>query len=302
MGGSIFTEGLTALVSGSGQSRFVGSQYSGLRANSLMLDVYLSPASGESWDMGVLKEIYLNCNFRRKDADALQLVDNCRLWDLFCFSDFTAGVSVAMADVLKPKTVPVEISAMVNFGFFGLGVDESVELLLTGKPASIEDYDGIQVSAKWVYVFDESQKIYGYKSFSSVGGEQSYRDVLGIYYLGPAQEKNATLRDYTGSQTVNLRDAVAFANAAGRFEYFTDFGQLYVDPTGLTQDVTVSIEGSEQLLLQQEFFSLKKLVEVDSRTMRDQALVLQAIYSGRPEKFDVLKEKGLVPSSFVPAR
>jgi hypothetical protein len=302
MGGSIFTEGLTGLINSGSQSRFIGSQYSGLRANSLLLDVYIDPASSKSWDMAVLKEIFLNCNFRRRDADALQLVDNCRLWDLFCLSDFNAGVSVAMADALKPKTSPVEISAVVNFGFFGVGVDESVELLLTGKPVSIGDYDGIQIAAKWVYIYDESQKIYGYKSFSSVGGEQSYRDVQGIYYLGAPQEKNATVRDYTGSQTVNLRDAVAFANASGRFEFFTDFGCLYIDPTGLSQDVTVSIEGTEQLLLHQEFFSLKKLVEVDSRTMRDQELVLQAIYTGRPEKFDVLKQKGLVPSSFVPAR
>jgi hypothetical protein len=300
MSGSIFTEGLTALLNSGSQSRFVGSQYSGLRVNALLLDVIMTPASSKSWDVDDLKEIYLNANFRRRDADALQLVDNCSLDHLYKFSDYTAGVSVTLMDQLKPKTAPVEVSALVPFGFFGLGADESVELLLTGKPGGIANYVSIQVNVKWVYTFDLSQKIYGYKSFVSSGGEQTYRDVVALYYVGPSAETNATLRDFTGSQTVNLRDAVSFSNAAGRFEYFTDFGQLYIDPTGLTQDVTVSVDGDREIFLQQEFFSLRKLVEVDSRTQRDRDLVLQAIYSDRPDKFEVLKSKGLVPSSFVP--
>jgi hypothetical protein len=136
-------------------------------------------------------------------------------------------------------------------------------------------------------------------SARSVGGEQAYRDVLSLYYLGAAKERNATVRDYTGSQTVNLRDAVALANAIGRYEYFTDFGIVYNDPTGLSQDITVSLE-DEQLLAQQEFFQPAKMGEQDLRTLRVQESVLQAIYSSRPDKFDVLMARGNVPQGFSP--
>jgi hypothetical protein len=194
----------------------------------------------------------------------------------------------------------VEVSASVSFGYFSLGVDESVEVLVTGKPSSVGNYAGIQVNGKWIYLADQSQRIFGYKSFASVGGEQAYRDVQAVYYLGDPKEKNATIRDYTGSQTVNLRDCVALANAIGRYEYFTAFGILYSDPTGLSQDITVSLEGSEHLFVQQEFFQPAKMSEQDLRTLRIQESVLQAVYSSRPDKFDVLMARGNVPAGFSP--
>jgi hypothetical protein len=179
-------------------------------------------------------------------------------------------------------------------------MDESIEFLLTGKPAAA-DFKELQLAARWVYLSDQSQRVFGYKSFKSVGGEQAYRDVQGLFYIGEAKEKNATIRDYTGSQTVNLRDSVAFANATGQVENFTNFGVLYTDPTGLSQDVAISLESGEDVLMFQEFFSFKKLVEGDSKIVREQEAVLQMIYASRPEKFEVLRQKGLVPEGFTPS-
>jgi hypothetical protein len=302
MGKQQYTNAIHAVITSSSGDRVVESQYSGLKVNSLLLDVVLTPASSKSWNLDVLKEMYLNVNFRRKDADALQLVDNCRLWDLFVFSDYNAGVSVDLVDEVKPKTAPVEVSAVVPFGSFAVGIDESLEVMLTGKPASVADYSSILLDGRWAYFADVTARTFGYKSFASVGGEQSYRDALNLFYIGPSLETNATVRDYTGSQTVNLKDAVAFANASGRFEYFSDFGIVYMDPTGYSQDLTISLEGAKRLLLQQEYFSLSKLLEQDGQMLRDKEAVLQAIYAVRPEKYEVLRERGVVPSSFVPAR
>jgi len=305
MGGQTFTEAITAVIQKTGgPSRFVGSQFSGLRANGIMFDVILTPDTGKEWDFDDFKEIYVNCNLRRRDADALQLLDNVRLYDILSYSDFVAGVSMALVGKVKEgtneKEQPVEISGYLGLGFFSLGLDESVELLVTGKPAGAH-FKEVQIAARWVYIADQSQRIFGYKSLKSVGGEQAYRDVQGIFYLGPAQEKNATIRDYTGSQSVNLRDSVAFANATGRYEFFTEFGVLYSDPTGVSQDVAISLDGAEDLLIYQEFFSMNKLIEGDSKVIREQEAVLQNIYASRKEKFDVLRQRGNVPAGFTPA-
>jgi hypothetical protein len=300
MGKAQFTEAISAMITPSSESRFVSSQYAGVKVNSLMFDVVMTPASSKSWDLSDLAGIYCNINFRRKNSDTVQLADNVSLYDFFAYSDYNAGVSISLVNVVAPKTSPVEVSAVIPFGLFDVGIDESLEFLLTGKPAGIANYDSIRIGAKWVYVADTGARTYGYKSFKSSGGEQGYRDVLNVFYIGAAEETNATIRDYTGSQSINLRDAVAFANAAGRFEYFSDFGHLYSDPTQLSQDITISLPQEKKLLLQQEFFSLLKSSESDQQTLMDTQAVLNNIYAARPEKFQVLRARGLVPSGFSP--
>jgi hypothetical protein len=296
----VFTEALSGVMSSSSPARFIGSQYAGLQVNQLMFTVKLSPASGKSWDVDCLKQILVSCNFRRKDADSLQLIDNCRLYDLFCFSDFFQGVSMSLMSQIQPKTSAVTFSGSVGLGYFLLSPDESVELMVVGKPDSIADYTSIDLDFRWVYIADISQKIYGFKSFKSVGGEQAYRDVLSLFYLGPGTNDNCTIRDYNGSQSVNLSDAVSLANAVGKFEYFTDFGLVYSDPTQFTQDISITLATGKDLFVQIEFFQENKLFEQNSRTTKNLESVLQNIYASRPEKFEVIKARGQVPAGFQP--
>lgn len=300
-----FTTALEAELTAAGPARFSASQYSGLRANSLMIDVTMVPASGKEWNVEDLREIYLSVNFRRSNADALQLMDSVLVYDAVSFGDFNAGVSMSLANQLKPKTDQVRFSTVIPFGSFSVQLDESVEVLLANKPTNLANYTKIVFSFRWAFVADISSRVFGYKSFKSAGGEQTYRDVLNFFILPGAgvdvAQKSATIRDYTGSQQVSLADSIAYANAAGRFEWFTNFGVLYTDPTGFSQDVTLSLEAGFPVLMQQEFYSLSKNLEQDSQMLRDKEAVLQGIYVTRPEKYQVLKSRGDVPGSFAPA-
>lgn len=295
---SMYTEGLTALVEVGGSTRFNESQFSGLKANQLLLNVIMTPSNAASWTFESLKSLYMSVNLRQKDADSLQLLDNVRLWDFLVFSDFNAGVSLKLtSDVKTVKTSPVEISGSLDFGYFQVGNEESVEILLTGTPVTNV---AIQVMAKWIFVAEKESRIFGYKSYQSNGGEQADRDALGLYILEAPAEISATIRDLVGSQSVNVRDAVALANAIGRFEYFTDFGILYTDPFGVSQDISCRLETGKNLFLQQEFFNAVKSNQRDNDALGRYHAVLQAIYSNKPEKYATLVEYGKVPSSFVP--
>jgi len=294
----IYTEGLTALVTVGGATRFNESQFSGLKANSLLLDIIMTPKNGASWSFASLDGLYLSANLRQKDADSLQLLDNVMLSHFLTFSDFQAGVSLTLeSDLALVKTSPVEISGLLDFGYIQVGNEESVELLLTGTPVTNVD---IQVNLKWIFVSEKESRIYGYKSYKSTGGEQADRDVQGLYIMEAPAEISATIRDLVGSQTVNVRDAVALANAVGRFEAFTNFGVLYADPFGVSQDISCRLDAGKNLFLQQEFFNAYKSESRDTDTAGRYEAVLQAIYTNKPEKYAVLQQYGKIPSGFVP--
>lgn len=293
----MFTQGITALIETGAATRFNDSQFSGLKANHLLIDVIMTPTSGASWSFEDLKNIYLNVNMRQKNADDIQLMDNVRIYDALAFSDFEGGVSMKLDGTIKsPKTSAVEISGKIDFGFIQLGNEESVEILVTGTPVTNV---GIQINCKWVYLAEKQSRIFGYKSYKSTGGEQADRDCVSLIILEPAQELNATIRDLTGSNTVNVRDAVSYANSIGRFETFTDFGVLYSEPFGVSQDISIRLDAGKNLLLQSEFFDAGKVDSKDADTTARYESVLQNIYSSKPEKYKALMATGRIPSSFV---
>ena len=79
-----------------------------------------------------------------------------------------------------------------------------------------------------------------YQSNSATGADQPYKNVLEVCYVGNGVNADFVVNQQVGgTQNTNINSAIAETNATGSFEFFTNFAKVYVEPFGLSQDVSL---------------------------------------------------------------
>lgn len=287
---------LTGQMTTGGATRF--SQTStNLKINGFMVDVrFTVPASYTSkWDF--LKNIYLTITERLGETSqggTVPLVSDVDLFSFLSYSDFLAGVS--MNSTTFTEGSEVRISGYVPIGFFAMGARDALEVLLNvngSLPASVD----FTVSAIYQNLQLTSYRMY--KTSKPTGADQPYNNVLGIYYVGKGFNQNATVIDQLGTKTVNVNDAVALSNSQGRFEFFTDFGEIYADEFGISQNVSLRLppnsgDTSAVCLIEQYGFYPNVLESNASDLNAERNALIEKIKVTDNDKYSYLEKLGIV--------
>ena len=115
-------------------------------------------------------------------------------------------------------------------------------LEVTLNIASRTNFPSANVDFEICSVF-KSVKVTNYKCYqstSATGADQPYKNVLEVAYIGTGVNADFVCNQQVGgTQNVNINSAIADSNAEGRFEFFTDFGLVYAEPFGISQDVSI---------------------------------------------------------------
>lgn len=220
-------------------------QQQNTKVNGILFDISFTPTaeymSGDKF--AILRDIFFDLNLRQGGAaggvgGSDLLIDSISLYQILEYSDYIAGVSMSAT----PMTAGAKwrVSGYLPIGFFGLGARDSLDLEIYLDhviPAGIS----VDLVVSTVFLRDQLSLIRRYTTAKPTGSDQSYTDVIGIYFdCDTETKKSITVRDEVNDNSVvAIEDAIAYSNSTGRFELFTRFGEVYSDVYGVGQNVTV---------------------------------------------------------------
>lgn len=298
MASSLISPLLITQVTPSGQSRYTQTS-TALSSNRILFDVSFTVPESYTGKWDFLKEIFITHSLRigSGNGTAASLISDCSLHALLSLSDFEAGVSMQSTSFVAGETA--RISGSVNLGFFEMGSRDALEttIVCSARPSFPVD-----ISISNVYENAMRSYLITYASCSPTGADQPYKNVLAIYYDSETPPNaDAVIKDQITSQSVNIPSAIALSNAQGRFEFFTNFGKLYSDPFGLSQDVTMKVPVNSspnadkaQILVQGYAFYPELLASNADTVDSSRSELVSKIRATDSEKFQYLQALGLV--------
>jgi len=234
---------LTCQLTSNGQRNF-NQVNSNLKVNGAMVDVdFICPESYTSgWDF--LKDIKLSLDLRRGKGTGgtSTIIQNVSLLNMLKYSDLIAGVSTEGTKWTAGKKV--RISGILPIGFFAMGANDALETFLYNGSNSLPASVNVRISA--IYTNTGYTVIKTYREALPTGADQPYKNVLGIFYMGKGDGVGqCSVTDQLGDQSINVSDAIAYSNATGELEFFTDIGQLYEEPYQISQNVHFTVPTTE---------------------------------------------------------
>lgn len=297
MASSLISPLLISQITPSGQNRFTATNTS-LSCNKLLFDVSFTVPENYKGGWEFLKDIRINHSLRLGSGNgtAAALVSDCSLHALLSLSDYQAGVSMKSTTFTAGDIA--RISGRIDLGYFEMGSRDALETtVVCGSKPSMN----VNLTISNVYQYAHDTLLYTYASANPTGADQPYKNVLGIYYdSATPPEADAVIKDQCTTQQVNIPSAIALANAEGRFEFFTDFAQLYSDPFGLSQDITMKVpvnneSGADvaQLLVVGLAFYPELLISNSSVYESSRSELVSKIRSQDSEKYDYLSALGI---------
>ena len=243
MASSLISPLLTGQFTPTGQNRFTSTSTS-LSENGILLDFsFIVPENYDgSWDF--LKDFFLTVSYRIGigNGSAIQLISSCSVYSLLALSDYLAGVSMESTKFEAGKKA--RISGYVDTGYFEMRSNDALEVtLIYGGSASSRPAFNIDFTISNVFTQTLLVMLKTYQSCNPTGADQPYKNVLAVYYDSHTPtEKDAVIKDQLGNtHAVSVPSAIAYSNSVGRFEFFTDFGELYKEPFQVSQDVTIKV-------------------------------------------------------------
>ena len=125
-----------------------------------------------------------------------------------------------------------------------------------------------------------------------------YKNVLSAYYIGnKTVNKQIAIQTQLGAKPVNIEDAIALANAVGRFEQFTRFAEVFRDVYGLSEDITLRVptdDADATLLIKQCVFNPAMLASTESTSGAEKASLIAQIRENDSEKYKYLSAAGII--------
>lgn len=292
---NMITTGLTCVCGQSLGTRFTQTVTS-LKVNGILVDVSFKVPQSYTGKWDFLKNLYLNVTLRlgaSTEGGAVALISDVSLFSLLNLSDYLAGVSLSSTTFTAGETV--RMSGYLTNGFFAMGDRDALEFSLTCADASSLPSENVNVTVSACYDHVEQTNFIVYKESVPTGADQPYNNVLNLYYIGSSVNKNISVVDHLGNKTVNIADAIAYSNARGRFEFFTDFGQFYSDEFGVSQNVSMRVPvvaGSKVLCQQYAFYPLMLAKNDDELTAERDALISK-IQQNDSDKYKYLSMLGI---------
>lgn len=271
------------------------------KVNGFLIDVEFTPTAdylaGDRF--AVFKNMFIDLNLRKGGSGAGSggselLIDSVPVYQLLQYSDMIAGVSVT--DTPMTAGEKYRISGYVDLGFFPLGERDSLDCEVYCSSRPTVDVD---VTLSTVFTRDMLSIIKKYQTAKPTGSDQSYSNVVGVYLdTKDKLSKSVTIRDQTNDNTtVNVEDAIAYTNAVARFEVFTRFGELWVDPYGLSQNLTIKCptdNADTEILLVGYVFNTAFLSASAGAWEANKNLLMTKIENAGGEKVDYLRALGLL--------
>ena len=300
---SLVTNVLNGTLTSSGQTRFFETG-ANLKVEKFLMDfsfdVPATPEGGTAyagkWDF--LKKILCTVTLRlgTDNGGAIPLVSDVPIYDLLELSDYKAGVSTR-STVFTPET-RVRISGVIPFGFFSMDSRDALEVSLQVTDASAIPADVAFVLSTVYEEGDQLSYLMSYKSAKPTGADQPYKNILEAYYTGEQTvNKQISVQDQEGAKPILVEDAIALSNAEGNFEFFTRFGRFYVDPFGVSQDLTIRVptdDTNATLLLVQYVFNTALLQNNAVDTGASKNALFAKIRSSDKEKYSFMQMLGIV--------
>lgn len=300
---SLITNLLNGTFGATGQTRFFETG-ANLKVEKTLFDFSFTvpatpqggtPYSGK-WDF--LKKVLITMTLRlgADNGGAIPLISDVPVYDILELSDFKAGVSMD-STTFTPET-KVRISGVIPHGFFAMDSRDALEISLQVTDQSVIPAD---VSFTISTMYEEGDKLsylIVYKAAKPTGADMPYKNVLEAYYTG-AQEVNKIIDvvDQEGAKPVNIEDCIAASNAEGEFEFFKRFGRFYIDPYGLSQDLTMRVPNDDSnatLLIVQYAFNTALLQNNAADTTASRNALVAKIRVSDPEKYNFLQMIGAV--------
>lgn len=285
-----------------------------LKVNGILIDFsFTVPAdktiSGQiekysgKWDF--LRDISVTVALRigSGNGTAIQLISACSAYQLLAYSDFVGGVSMASTDFKAGSKV--RISGYLDIGYFAMGAKDALECSLTAekKPVFVwsdgsESDLNLDFTVSAVYEKEKASVLKTYQSATPTGADMPYTNVLEIMYDGDATvNKDCVITDQTTTQSCNIEDAIALSNAKGRYEFFTRCGIIYVEPHGISQNLSFKVpkvDGDRQeLLIVGLSFHPELLLSNAAETGVERTALLEKIKQSDAEKYQYLQNMGI---------
>jgi len=314
---NLITTLLNGTLKASGNSRLTETK-ANLKLNQILFDIRYtgskpSDLAGESLEklkkLHWLKDIMINVTHRvgsagSASAGAISIFSDCSLYSLLFKSDFEGGFSVAVAQdenkkaVEGTKAVPLRLVGCLDVGFFSMTSSQALDIAVSC--ASVRMPSDVDLTISAVYFAEKLTTYKYYRSFKPTGGDQQYKNVLTVDYIGEQTvNKNAIISDDNGAQTVNIEDAKALANSVGRFEMFTAFGELYKEPYGVSQDVSIRVPNDDEdaeVLITGLNFNPQLLNDQGVENKANYDALIEKIKLRDADKYDYLVAIGMVSS------
>lgn len=305
---SLISPALTFALNSTSKTREIET-VTNLQFNGVLIDLQFkvpTPASGESayvgkWDF--LHDVYLQVMLRlgADNGGSIPLISDVSLYSLLEYSDYIAGVSMGSTQFTPGSTV--RISGYLPIGYYSMNSRDALEFTLSvASKDRLPPNTDVYAVCSTVFKQIEQNSFKLYKSSRPTGADQPYKNVLELYYSGEKTvNKQITVTDQIGSKAVNVEDAIALTNAVGNFEFFTRFGNVYVDEFGLSQDLSfrcpLADDGGDsdaEILVVQYGFYPTALTDTDADTNATRSSLIDKIRVNDSEKFDYLQQLGLV--------
>jgi hypothetical protein len=291
----VITTILNGQLKKDGLSRFTQTN-ANLMVNGLMVDLSFVVPAGYSDDWDFTKYCYVNLTKRigAGDGGSVALLNNVRLFDLLCYSDFIAGVSMSGTKFEEGELV--RISGYVDLGFFVMSSRDALEVSLNISDISKMPSNSVNFEISSVFDKVEVPNYIVYQSSLPTGADQPYKDVLSLYYIGKGQNADVSVTDQTGNKNININSAIALSNSRGEFEFFTDFGELYHDVFELSQDLSFRCPLSQNdvsLLVKSYAFYPQETVDGLADMVASRDSLLEKIKNNDKQKYQYLQDLGI---------
>lgn len=301
MSSSLISTLLVGQFTPTGTNRFTSTSTS-LSQNGILLDFSFTVPENYTGGWDFLKNYFLTVAYRVGigNGSAIQLISSCSVYALLALSDYLAGVSMESTKFEAGKKA--RISGYIDTGYFEMRSNDALEVSLIyggdaeSRPAFDLDFEISNVFEKTMLVMLKT-----YQSCNPTGADQPYKNVLGVYYdAHKPVSQDAVIKDQLTTQNVSVKSAIAYSNAVGRFEFFTDFGELYKEPFGISQDVTIKVPvnhnaGADiaEILIVGLAFYPELLLANASVSDSTRAQLLATIRESDSEKYKYLEYLGL---------
>lgn len=295
MASSLISPLLVGQMTRTGQNRFTSTSAS-LSQNGILIDVSFEVPAGykDRWEF--LRDLYLTVSYRMGigNGTAISLISSCSVYALLGYSDFVAGVSMQSTTFAEGKTA--RISGYIETGYFEMRSNDALEVSLVWGGTEKPEFP-VNFAISNVYKKSMLSWLKTYQSSSPTGADQPYKNVLGVYYDSEDPvSTDAVITDQITTQNINVQSAIALSNATGRFEFFTNFGELYSEPFEISQDVSIRVPTNNsraELLIVGLAFYPELLASNASVTDASRSALLQEIQSSDSEKYNYLNAMGL---------
>jgi hypothetical protein len=205
--------------------------------------------------------------------------------DLFKLSDYAGGFSAKLHNDAEGKYY-----AYIPLGNIMLEGEDSLEVSFSYSGHATAVYT-VRLDA--IDIVQGDEYIIGYDSLTGNGDSRYFRDAAAVYITSASKGDMFKCQDQMkGSNTVLDHVAIALANELGQLEQREDFGLVWQDGSGLSQNINVTIPQGADVLVVKRYFPVERIEKKSNQAAVEHRQLVEKIRMESPEKFHYLRVSG----------